>query len=119
MTLEVGTVELPRDCLAVTKRGSCTAPTRWVLVSVGEEPLEWTVCNVHRAGVVEHLLPNPSPAGWSWADRVTGGVHPAHAWCLEVSSSGRRQTCRGAGSESRVVCPLTTAPRSGIPCGPD
>lgn len=118
-------VEYPRDCAVVTRvlgatgsRLFCTAPARWLLVSPpGPIRLEWSACNVHRAELVDYLLPSPCPPGWAWHDRRDCSVWAAHSGCYGSSSFGRRQTCQGAGSPSRVFCPLTVDQSSGNPSG--
>jgi hypothetical protein len=118
--------EHPKDCSVIThrlddkrKRRECLAFARWLLVSPEGQPIrfEWPACNVHRAELVNYLLPNPAPPGWVWIDRTDGGVYAAHVGCLGSSSLGRRQTCQGAGSPSMAFCPLTGDRRSGNPLG--
>jgi hypothetical protein len=107
--------ELPKDCSMVLgeDRHRCGAATRWMLHQAGE--LEsWPICNVHRSVIADQFV--ATGGRWLWLDRVNLREYPAHAGCLrDLASVGQSQTCQGAGSVSRVVCPLTPAPGSGSP----
>lgn len=107
----VGSVKSPRDCAYRANGRRCMAPARWELVAPTGEPVI-PICNVHRAPAADLLVVIGS-GGWMWADRGSAGLWPAHRACLDSSSVGRRQTCQGAGSPSRVGCPLTGDQRSG------
>lgn len=105
-------MEVPRDCSYRAGSRRCTAPARWELVGPDGLPVV-PICNVHRSAAAD-LVQVLDAGGWMWADRKSAGLWPAHRNCLGDSSSiGRRQTCQGAGSPSRVVCPLMGDQRSG------
>lgn len=105
-------MQVPRDCAYRARGRTCRAPARWELVGPDGAPVV-PICNVHRAAAAD-LLQVLDAGGWMWADRQSAGLWPAHRSCLGDSSSiGRRMTCQGAGSPSRVGCPLTGDQRSG------
>jgi hypothetical protein len=105
-------MKAPRDCAYRAAGRVCSAPARWELVGPDGHPVV-PICNVHRAAAAD-LVQVLDAGGWMWADRGSSGLWPAHRGCLGISSGGRRQTCQGAGSPSRAVCPLTGDWRSGI-----